>query len=128
MKPPVVQRLDMRKFSSVRVTGALIEDAHIAPTTGATPHLLLMLAFEPATGLPYFASLDLGIDPADHVAATAALPNLRSGALVSVGGSALLPCRDHGRDRLRVVGAHALFVFSDPIPPEEQISDVFPNA
>lgn len=115
MSKPPIQRLDMRRFATVRVSGALTEDAHLAPTMGGQPQMLLMLHFAPAAGLPYFACINLGVDPAAHAAAQAELIGLRCGALVSVGGRALMPCRDHDQDCLRVVDACAVVAFSDPI-------------
>lgn len=114
MTPPI-QHLDLRKYANARVSGVLTDDAHMAPTMGAQPHMLLVLDFAPAQGLPYHARIDLGTDATEHMAAEAELPRLRRGALVSVGGDSLQLCRDHGHELLRVVGARALVVFSDPI-------------
>lgn len=114
MTPPI-QRLDLSKFAKVRVSGALTRDAHLVPTMGGQPHMLLVLDFAPARGLPYHARIDLGTDATDHMAAQAELPALRCGAFVSVGGSALQLCRDHGHELLRVVDARDLVIFSDPI-------------
>jgi hypothetical protein len=107
---PRLQRETLHRFASVRVTGVLSTDAHMAPTTGRESHQLLFLDFAPAAGLPYHATVDLGADAMDHMAAEGMLPALRAGALVSVGGDALQLRTDHGHAVLRVVGARDVFV------------------
>jgi hypothetical protein len=108
--PPRLQRVTLHKFANVRVTGVLSADAHMTLTSGREAHQLLFLDFEPATGLPYHAAVDLGVDVTDHMAAQGMLPALRAGALVSVGGDALQLRTDHGHAVLRVVGARDVFV------------------
>lgn len=120
MRPRPVQHVDLRRWAVARVSGALTEDAQLAPTVGAEPHALLILHFEAEHGLPYYARVDLGTDAADHMAAQAELPHLRRGALVSVAGDALQVCRDHGREQLRVVRPRDVVVFSDPLTPPPQ--------
>lgn len=102
---------DLTRWASVRVTGVLTTDAHIA--SAGAQHQLLILDFRPAEGLPYHATIDLGPDPA----ARDELPLLRAGALVSVGGRALQYRTDHDRAVLRVLDARDLVI---PLPQEPQ--------
>lgn len=101
-------------LASVRVTGVLMVDAHMAPTVGREPRALLMLHLQPKVGLPYVARIDLGTDLADHMQAEAELPHLRAGVLVSVAGDALELQADHGHAVLRVVHARDAVSFSHP--------------
>jgi len=87
--PASIQRLRLGDLSQVRVTGLLTRDADLATTTGNPPGALLILAFAPPHGLAYHARMHLGTDVADRMQAEAALPYLRTGALVSVAGDAL---------------------------------------
>jgi len=114
-------------LSAVRVTGCLVEPAHIhtRPVIGASGQVQawLHLLLQPAQGLPYRAELYLGTTPAERAAADAALPLLRTGALVSVAGDSLSYCADHGRAVLRVHRARDLVIpEGEPTPnprPEE---------
>ena len=47
---------------SVRVTGALLDDAQVRYTPGATPHALLFLTITQGRGLPYEVRQDYGDD------------------------------------------------------------------
>jgi hypothetical protein len=102
------------QLASVRVTGVLVADAHMAPTVGRDPHALLMLRLQPKVGLPYEARIDLGPDVADHMQAEAELPHLRAGVLVSVAGDALELRHDHGHAVLRVLRPRDAVSFSKP--------------
>lgn len=110
MALPIHRHNDVDQWSNVRVTGVLTADAHLAPTTGRDPHTLLFLDFQPPHGLPYHATVDLGADAMDHMAAEADLPLMRRGALISVAGHALELRADHGHAVLRVVKACDVFI------------------
>ena len=101
--------------SALRVSGRLTADARLVPSTGAVPHAFLFLHFSPAAGVPYRARVDLGTDLADHMAAEALLPNLRRGATVSVGGSALALRTERGAALLSVQDARHVLVLQDPL-------------
>lgn len=100
----------------IRVAGCLTADARLVPSTGAMPHAFLFLDFGPAEGLPYRARVDLGVDLADHMAAEALLPQLRTGAVVSVAGRALRLRTDHDAAVLSVIDARDVLVLQDPAP------------
>jgi hypothetical protein len=105
-----IARQQLAQWSAVRVTGLLTGDAHLALTVARPPGALLILDFAPPHGLPYHARLDLGAEVADHMAAEAALPYLRTGALVSVAGDALVLRSAKGRSALHLVRARALVI------------------
>lgn len=107
---PAAQVLDY-----VRVTGALLADAHLVISTGQPPHRYLILDIHPPRGLPYHAQVDLGTADADHRATEALLPELRAGAMVSVGGTELRLRTDHGRAALAVLDARHVLLLTDPI-------------
>jgi hypothetical protein len=92
---------------TLRVTGALREDAHLASTTGHPRHVLLCVHLQVPQGLPYQARVDLGADPADHSAAEAMLPALRRGAVLSVAAEALQLRTEHGQHVLHLHQAHS---------------------
>lgn len=102
-------------MDAIRVTGTLAEDARLTFSTGAVPHAFLFVRLAPEHGLHYHAQVDLGDDTADHMAAEAMLPQLRRGALVSLGGRALRLRSDHGHALLQVLDArHALLLQPPP--------------
>jgi hypothetical protein len=102
-------------MDAIRVTGALAEDARLSLSTGQPPHAFLSLHITPIHGLAYTAQADLGDDATDHMAAEAMLPQLRRGALVSVGGRALRLRTDHGHALLQVLDArHVLLLQPAP--------------
>lgn len=109
-----------------RVTGTLTEDARLDPTTGRPPHLLLRLHLQPAHGLPYLATVDLGDDMADHMAAEALEPHLRVGAVLSVGCEGLELRTDHGHAALRLVQPHSVVILQPP-PREGARRDAVPQ-
>jgi hypothetical protein len=97
-------------LSAVRVTGALLHDAELRTATGGAVLLMLDLAPDTHSGLPYTAAVDLGTDVADHMAAEAILPALSAGYTCSVQGTGLTLMRRHGKDLLRIVDpCHVLF-------------------
>lgn len=100
---------------SLRVAGTLTEDARLLPTLGAEPHLLLWVNLQPTQGLPYSARVDLGADLADHMAAEALLPHMRSGAVISVAAESLRLRMDHGHAALVLEHPHSVLLLSDPI-------------
>ncbi len=73
----------------LRVSGSLTRAARLVHTQAQPPHLMLLLHFAPAQGLPYRAHVDLGADTGNHLAAEALLPHLHPGAAVSVAAQAL---------------------------------------
>lgn len=100
---------------ALRVAGTLTEDARLDITTaprGTVPHMLIHLMFKPQWGLPYLARVDLGADLSDHMAAEGLLPQLRTGAMVSVAAEALETRMDHGHAALRLVHPHSVVVFT----------------
>lgn len=99
----------------VRVTGALLADAHLVTSAGQPPHRFLVLDIKPPHGLAYHAQVDLGTAEADHRATEALLPELRAGAVVSVGGTELRLRTDHGHAVLAVLDARHVLVLADPI-------------
>ena len=103
------------QLGPLRVTGRLLEDARLVLTTGSGPHLLLWIRFQPAHGLAYDCRADLGADVADHMAAEALLPHLRTGAVVSAAAEALDLRMDHGHSVLRLVNPHSVLLLLDPI-------------
>lgn len=100
----------------LRIAGHLADDAQLLHSTGAQPVALLRMRVQPAQGLPYLATVPLGTDVADHMAAEAMLPALRRGAVVSVAGRALSLRTDHGHAALRLEQPHSVVVFSNPHP------------
>lgn len=104
-----------RQLGTLRVTGQLLEDARLVPGTGL--HTLLFLRFQPQGGLPYEARADLGTDVADHMAAEALLPHLRTGAMVSAAAEALRVRMDHGHEALLLVNPHTVLLLQDPVSP-----------
>lgn len=104
------------QLGPVRVTGRLVEDARLVPTTGSPPHLFLWARIQPAHGLPYDCRADLGADVTDHMAAEALLPHMRAGAVVSAAAEALELRMDHGLAVLRLVNPHSVLLLQDRIP------------
>lgn len=102
-----------QQLGPLRVTGCLVEDARLVATTGTPPHLFLWARFQPAHGLPYEARADLGADLADHMAAEALLPHLRTGAVISAAAEALDLRMDHGHAVLRLVNPHSVLLLQD---------------
>lgn len=100
----------------LRIAGHLADDAQLLHSTGAQPVALLRMRVQPAQGLPYLATVPLGTDVADHMAAEAMLPALRRGAVVSVAARALSLRTDHGHAALRLEQPHSVVVFSNPHP------------
>ena len=113
--PTPVRTLCGRAVDAVRVTGALAAPAHLVTSVGRVPHRFLVVDLQAAQGFPYHAQVDLGTDAHDHRTVEALLPHLRTGALVSVGGSELRPRTDHGRAVLVVVDARNVLLLQDPI-------------
>lgn len=103
------------QLGPLRVTGRLVEDARLVPTTGNPPHLFLWARFQPTNGLPYEARADLGADLADHMAAEALLPHLRTGAVISAAAEALDLRMDHGNAVLRLVNPHSVLLLQGPL-------------
>jgi hypothetical protein len=101
---------------SLRVTGTLTEDARLLPTLGAAPHLLLWVSLQPTQGLPYSARVDLGTDLADHMAAEALLPHMRSGAVISLAAESLRLQTEHGNPTLALQHPHSVLLLSNPTP------------
>lgn len=112
--PQVARWQGQRPPGALRVTGSLTADACVAIGTSPTRRVLL-LSLQPAVGLPYQARVDLGDDLADHMAAEALLPQLRTGAVVSVAGTHLDLRTDHGHAVLVVRGAHNALLLRDPL-------------
>ena len=100
---------------ALRVTGALTEDARLYPTTGREPGLILWLTLQPADGLPYSARVHLGTDLADHMDAEALLPQLRTGAVVSVAAQALHLRSEHGHPALALKHPHSVVLLQHPV-------------
>jgi hypothetical protein len=99
---------------ALRVSGQLEDDARLTFSTGRQPHMHLHLRMRPAVGLHYVATLDLGDDAADHMAAEALLPHMRSGAMVSVAAAALQLRMDHGHAVLVLQQPHSVVLFDQP--------------
>lgn len=116
-----LQRGQAAPLNAVRVTGRLTVGAQLVVGAPAS-HRVLLLAFAPRVGLPYVAHVDLGTDVADHMAAEALLPNMRTGATVSVGGTHLDARRDHGHEVLVVRGARHVLLLQHPINHPDQPS------
>lgn len=98
----------------LRVTGRLVADAQIYPSTqrhGA----LLVLTLQPEHGLPYEARIDLGTDVAEHMAAEQMLPQLVRGAVMSVAAEGMDLRHDHGHAVLRLHRPHSAVLFEHPI-------------
>ena len=104
------------QLGPLRVTGRLVEDARLVPSTGTPPHLFLWARFQPTHGLPYECRADLGTDLADHMAAEALLPHLRTGAVISAAAEGLDLRMDHGHALLRLVNPHSVLLLQDPTP------------
>lgn len=104
---------------ALRVTGALTEPAHLLPTIGNPPRLLLQLHFGPQHGLHYLAMVDLGTDVADHMAAEALLPHMGAGAVVTVAAEALAPRTEHGHTVLVLQRPHSVLLLQHPTPAAE---------
>lgn len=102
---------------SLRVAGTLTEDARLLPTTGSPPHLMLWVNLQPTQGLPYSARVDLGTDLADHMAAEALLPHMRTGAVISLAAESLRLRMDHGHAALVLEHPHSVLLLSGPIAP-----------
>lgn len=115
--PAVVHTAPGPAVDAIRVTGALADEARLSFSTGQPPHAFLSLHLAPLHGLAYHAQLDLGIDAADHMAAEALLPQLRAGALVSVGGRALRLRTDHGHAVLQLLDARHALLLQGPAAP-----------
>ncbi len=96
---------------ALRVSGQLADDARLTFSTGRQPHMHLHLRMRPAAGLQYVATLDLGDDAADHMAAEALLPHLRTGAMVSAAAAALQLRMDHGHAVLVLQQPHSVVLF-----------------
>jgi hypothetical protein len=113
----------------LRVTGSLVADAELRPTVDTPPHLVLCLQLQPERGLRYTARVDLGSDIADHLAAEALEPHLRTGAVLSVAAEALELQSDHGHAALRLVNAHSVVLLegpkAPPAPPPPATPDLF---
>lgn len=106
----------------LRVAGRLTADARLVHSTGAMPHAFLFLDFAPALGMPYRARVDLGTELADHMAAEALLPQLRTGAAISVAGRALQLRSDHHMAALAVVDAQAVLLLQHPHRPAPPVA------
>jgi hypothetical protein len=100
---------------ALRVSGRLLEDARLVPGTGL--HSFLFLRFQPQGGVPYECRADLGTDVADHMAAEALLPHMRTGAVVSAAAEALRVRMDHGHEALLLVNPHSVLLLQDPVSP-----------
>lgn len=99
------------RLLGVRVTGTLVADAQLRPTTGREPHALLLLTVQPPQGLPYRAQIDLGTDLTEHMRVEQLLLALRQGALVSINGMGAGADRtDHGHAVHTLSAAHGLIV------------------
>lgn len=105
-----MQRANLPAPGALRVTGALTEPARLVATTGRTPHLLLLLHFAPAHGLPYRAKVSLGADVVDHMAAEALLPHLGAGACVTVAAEGLALHTEHGQHVLELLHGHSVLL------------------
>lgn len=118
-QPPAINRPALGHLASVRVAGALTQDAQLYPTAGrgGNPGAFLLLHLQPAKGLPYIARVNLGTDLVDHMAAEADLVLMRTGALVSVAADWLELQHDHGHAALRLVNARDVVAFADLIQP-----------
>lgn len=115
--PRTVRTMPCRPVDDVRVTGVLAADAQLVTSAGREAHRFLLVDLKPAHGFPYHAQVDLGTDAHDHRAAEALLPQLRAGAVVSVGGTELRLRTDHGHAVLAVLGARNVLLLQDPIHP-----------
>lgn len=105
---------------ALRVSGALTRSARLIPTSGERPHLLLCVQLRPAQGLPYAASVDLGDDLRDHMAAEALLPHMAQGAALSVAGEGLdLREEEGGQQVLVLLKAHSVVLLQDPVQPPQ---------
>lgn len=100
---------------ALRVTGSLTEDARLYPTVGREPGLVLWLTLQPTDGLPYSARVQLGTDLADHMDAEALLPQLRTGAVVSVAAQALHLRTEHGHTVLALAHPHSVVLLQHPV-------------
>lgn len=119
----------LRHPGVLRVTGSLTAPAQLRPTTGTPMHLLLCVELQPERGLPYVARVDLGTDPGDHLAADALLPQLRTGAVVSVAAEAMELRSDHERQVLRLIEPHSVVLLEHPRAPAEPTEpDLFATA
>lgn len=99
-----------------RLAGVLTQPARLTPRGGdlLARSGVLHLEFQPALGLACEANVTLG--PDDYAQVEAALPELRTGALVSVGGEGVRlaeasPHHHHARDtRLHLINARQLVI------------------
>lgn len=98
---------------ALRVTGSLTDDAVLA--AGTSGRMVLRLRLQPAHGLPYLATVDLGADLTDHMHAEELLPHLRAGAVVSVAAQSLELRTDHHQAALRLVEPHAVLILEAPV-------------
>lgn len=115
--PAAVRTHPCRPVDDVRVTGVLAADAQLVSSTGREAHRFLIVDLQPpAQGFGFHAQVDLGTDAHDHRAAEALLPQLRTGAVVSVGGTELRLRTDHGHAVLAVLGARNVLLLQDPVP------------
>lgn len=103
------------QLSPLRVTGRLVGDARLLHSTSTAPHLFLWARLQPSHGLQYDCRADLGTDVADHMAAEALLPHLRTGAVVSAAAEGLDLRMDHGHAVLRLVNPHSVLLLQDHI-------------
>lgn len=117
--PGTVRPAPGQPLDAIRVTGPLAEEARLTFSTGQPPHAFLFLHLAPLQGLAYHAQVDLGADAADHMAAEALLPQLRPGALVSVGARALRLRTDHGHAVLQLLDARHALLLQGPVNPAQ---------
>lgn len=107
----------------LRVTGELLDDARLDFDTARPPQMWLRLHLRPPAepgvpdGLPYRASVCLGADAAVHMEAEQLMPQLRTGALVSVAARGLRLATDHGHAALALVQPGAVLLLAPPPPP-----------
>lgn len=115
--PPVQHAPGLATYAGqVRVTGQLQADAVLRTSMGARPRMHLVFTLQPAHGLPYLASVDLGEDLADHMGAEALLPLMRTGAVLSVAAQSMELRTDHGHAALRLVQPHSVLILQAAAP------------
>ncbi len=119
MNAPATLHRDHERAASycgLRVNGTLAEDARLYSGTGWEPKLWLHIHLQPEHGLPYTGRVDLGDDLADHMAAEALLPQMRTGAVVSVAAHGVQMRTQHGKAVLQLLHPFSVVLYGDPRP------------
>ena len=90
---------------SVRITGALTDDAQLRYSPGENPHAVLFLTISQAGGLPYEVRQDCGSNSTEIIAVISkARRLLMRGAVVTVYAKGITLRTDHGHAVLKLDG------------------------